>query len=194
VRPKSDEEKAVALYTALYAVNDLLETRGRQHGWFYNTVETLREQLMAALSSVVQGFENDQAVLERLAAQNATQIEQFATAYKSLCGKAPVPYAGCAPCKAKCLYRYEVQRLVADKSLERDFVGAIRDTADDDEMWGRLADACLEAARTAIAVGDETSVKQVALCYTAQMGPTLGFSSSSQRKMVRNVQDVLGLQ
>ena len=194
VRPRSDEEKAVALYTVLYAVNDLFEARGRQYGWFYNSVETLRDQLMAALANVVRGFENKQAVLDRLAAQNTAPVEQFAAAYKSLCSKAPAPYTGCAPCKAKCLYRYEVGRLVADKSLERDFVGAIRETSDDEEMWGRLRDVCLEVARSAIVVSDEAVVKQVALCYAAQMGPSLEFSSSSQRKMVRSVQDVLGMQ
>ncbi|HIQ05377.1 MAG TPA: ATP-binding protein [Anaerolineae bacterium] len=194
VKPKPDQEKLVALYVMLQALTDLLEDRGRRYGWFYNTVETLRRDIAAILCDIVRDFENRQVVLDRLVAHHAAGLQTFSQGYKQLCAKAPIPYAGCAFCQARCLYRYEVARLVKDKALERDFVGAIQNTSDDQEMWVRLAQVCQEAARRAIQVENEAVIKAVALCYAAQMGPALGFSSASQRKMVKSVQNVLGVQ
>ncbi len=194
VKPKPDQEKLVALYVMLQALTDLLEERGRRYGWFYNTVETLRGDLAGILCDIVRGFENQQEVLDALVARHTAGLQSFSQGYKQLCAKAPIPYAGCAFCQARCLYRYEVARLVKDKALERDFVGAIQNTSDDQEMWGRLAQVCQEAARRAIQVENEAVTKAVALCYAAQMGPGLNFSSASQRKMVKSVQSVLDLQ
>ena len=194
VKPKPDQEKLVALYVMLQALTDLLEDRGRRYGWFYNTVETLCRDLAAILCDIVRGFENRQEVLDALVARHSTGLQTFSQGYRQLCAKAPTPYAGCAFCQAKCLYRYEVARLVKDKALERDFVGAIQNTADDHEMWARLAGVCQEAAERAIQVENEVATKAVAVCYAAQMGPALDFSSASQRKMVKSVQNVLGVQ
>jgi len=193
VRPRPDQEKPVALYVMLQALADLLEDRGRCYGWFYNTVETLRRDLAAILCDIVRDFENRQEVLDRLVARHAASLQTFSKAYKQLCARAPVPYAGCAFCQARCLYRYEVARLVKDKALERDFVGAIREASDDQEMWAKLAQVCQEAAGRAIQVENEAVIKAVALCYAAQMGPALDFSSASQRKMVKSIQNVLGV-
>ena len=194
VKPKPDQEKLVALYVMLHALTDLLEDRGRRCGWFYNTVETLCRDLAAILCDIVRGFENRQEVLDALVARHSTGLQTFSQGYKQLCAKAPTPYAGCAFCQAKCLYRYQVARLVKDKALERDFVGAIQNTADDHEMWARLAGLCQEAAERAIQVENEVATKAVAVCYAAQMGSALDFSSASQRKMVKSVQNVLGVQ
>jgi len=194
VKPKPDQEKLVALYVMLQALTDLLEDRGRRCGWFYNTVETLCRDLAAILCDIVRGFENRQEVLDALVARHSTGLQTFSQGYKQLCAKAPTPYAGCAFCQAKCLYRYQVARLVKDKALERDFVGAIQNTADDHEMWARLAGLCQEAAERAIQVENEVATKAVAVCYAAQMGSALDFSSASQRKMVKSVQNVLGVQ
>jgi hypothetical protein len=194
VKPKPDQEKLVALYVMVQALTNLLEDRGRRYGWFYNTVETLRHDVAAILCDIVRSFENRQEVLDALVARHATGLQAFSQAYGQLCARAPVPYAGCAFCQAKCLYRYEVARLVKDKALERDFVGTIQNTSDDQEMWVRLAQVCQEAARRAIQVENDPAIKAVALCYAAQMGPQLNFSSASQRKMVKSVQNVLGVQ
>jgi hypothetical protein len=61
-------------------------------------------------------------------------------------------------------------------------------------MWARLAKVCQEAAERAIQMENEAATKGVAVCYAAQMGPELNFSSASQRKMVKSVQNVLGVQ
>lgn len=194
VKPKPDQEKLVALYVMLQALNDLLEDRGHRYGWFYNTVETLRRDLAAILCDIVRSFENRQEVLDALVARHTAGLQTFSQAYRQLCSKAPIPYAGCAFCQSKCLYRYEVAQLVKDKALERDFVGAIQNTADDQEMWVRLVEVCREAAERTIRVENEAVTNAVAVCYAAQMGPALDFGSASQRKVVKSVRDVLGVQ
>lgn len=193
VKPKPDQEKLVSLYITLQALTDLLEDRGRRYGWFYNTVETLQRDLAAVLSDIVWNYENQQSVLDDLVARHETSLQKFSKAYKQLCVRAPIPYAGCALCDSQCVYRYEVSPLIRDKALTRDFVGAIQNAADDHEMWTRLAKMCQEAAERVIRVENEAVTKGVAVCYAAQMGPALDFNSASQRKMVKSVQDVLNL-
>jgi len=194
VKPKPDQEKPVALYVLLQAMADLLDDRGQRYGWLYNVVEALRRDLTAILADVVANFANRQDALDALVGRHGPALESFATQYRSLCAKAPIPYAGCAFCQAKCLYRYEVARLVKDKALVRDVVGAIQNTTDDQEMWARLARVCRVAAERAIQVESETAVKAAAVCYAAQISPELNFSSASQQKMVKNVRGMLGLQ
>jgi hypothetical protein len=193
VKPKPDQEKPVALYVMLHALTDLLADRGRRYGWFYNSVQTLQRDLAAILCDIAWNFENQQTVLDGLVARHTAGLHKFSQAYKQLCAKAPIPYAGCAFCTSQCLYRYEVAPLVTDKALTRDFVGAIRSTQDDAEMWRNLAQVCRDAAGRTVHVGAlrEAPLHGVALCFASQMGPAQGFNRFSQIKLVKNVKSLL---
>lgn len=191
VKPKPDQEKPVSLYIMLQALTDLLEDRGRRYGWFYNTVETLQRDLATVLSDTVWNYENRQTVLEDLVTRHEAGLQKFSKAYKQLCARAPIPYAGCAFCDSQCVYRYEVSRLIQDKALTRDFVGAIQNTQNDVEMWRNLARVCRDAAGRAVAGVSDAARDGVAICYASQMGPAQDFSRASQTKLVKNVKLVL---
>lgn len=196
VKPKPDQEKPVALYVVLQAVADLLADRGRRYGWLYNVVETLRRDLTAILADVAVHFVNRQDVLEALANRHSVALETFARQYQQLCAKAPSPYAGCVFCQAQCLYRHDVAPLAQDKALMREFGETIRNVKNDDAMWRGLARISQEAASRIVQITppapvQPAAVNQVALCFAVQMAVAQGLSSASQRKLVKNVKEVL---
>ncbi len=188
---KPDAERQTMLALLLHAAADHFEARGRVYGWFYNVAERLRVQFVAAAASVIQGFENDQEVLARLAGAIELPLRAFAEAYRQQVTREAGPFAGCVFCPRRCLYRHEVALLAADRTLERDFVATIRETQDDQAMWQRLACLCEEAASQLVAVSDPAVAQKVALCYATQMGARLDFSSANQRKLVKNVRRIL---
>jgi len=188
---KSDVERQMMLALLLHVAADHFEARGRAYGWFYNVAEHLRAQFVAAVAGVVQEFENDQEVLARLAGTVEPPLRVFAEAYRQQVTRDAGPFAGCVFCARRCLYRHEVALLAADRVLERDFVTTIRETRDDQAMWRKLARLCQSAAGQLVAVDDEAVVQEVALCYATQMGARLDFSSAHQRKLVKNVRQIL---
>jgi len=187
---RPEEEKAVLLRVLLAGLNELFEDRGRQYGWYYNVVQALRDDLAAALADVVARYDNQQAVLDALAAEAATRLARFNTSYRQQCARNVGPFAGCIHCAARCFYRYDVAPLVADKALQREFTAIIQNVKDDQEMWQRLADVGRQVAERTLADASPDALRNVAMCYTAQMGPALGFSAASQRKLAKNVRDV----
>lgn len=184
-------EKPVAVAVLLHALDHLLETRGRRYRWFYNVSSALREQLAAPLVEIIQQFENHAETLDRLAAQPG--LQPFLDAYRDRTdykGR-PGPFAGCVACPARCLYRWDVAPLLADKTLERDFVRAIQNTKDDQAMWKQLAAVARTAAGRVLSVPMDQTNFGVAVCYVAQTTAGLGFSALSQRKAAQNVQKLM---
>ena len=188
---KPNDERQTMLALLLHAAAGHFEARGRVYGWFYNVAEHLRAQFVAAVAQVIQSFENDQEMLARLTGAVEPPLRAFAEAYRQQVTREAGPFAGCAFCPRRCLYRHEVALVAADRVLERDFVATIRETQDDQTMWQQLARLCAGAAAQLVAMDDATVAREVALCYAAQMGARLDFSSANQRKLVKNVRRIL---
>jgi hypothetical protein len=196
VKPRPDQQKPVALYVMLQAVTDLLDDKGRRYNWLYNVVETLRRDLTTTLADVVATFVNRQDAIDALAGRHGPALGIFAKQYRQLCSKAPIPYAGCAFCSDQCLYRYEIAPLAHDKALIREFGETIRTVKSDDAMWHGLASLSQEAAMRAVQADPPmpvptAAVAAVAVCFAAQMAVALELSSASQRKLVKNIKEIL---
>lgn len=192
VRAKNPEAQQIARCLMTEAITRWFEDKGRRYMWFYNATDTARQQLLEIALHVVAGFENNADVLARLTASVAPLVGQFQASYLSLCSNAPIPYEGCAECRAKCVYRYDVLRLTLDGGLRQEFVGAIQAAKDDEEMWRRLGTSASQVGKRLVAVSDPTASNGAALCYAVQMGVQLGFNRASQGKMVKNIKVVLG--
>lgn len=190
LRPPYDRQ--VPQYVLLYAVDDWLAQRGRQYGWLYNIAETLRRQLTTVLIDVARGYANQQAILERLIQRHKTELKRFSQGYCQQTGQDVGPFVGCIYCQARCRYRWEIALLLRDRSLERDVIEIMRQTQPDSAMWQQLATIYREAADRAIRVHNQTVRDSVALCFAAQMGPSLQLSFATQTKLVSNVHQALG--
>lgn len=193
-QPRPQETQAVAVAALLHALDALFEARGQGYRWLYNVTDTLHSQATEILVEVAQKFSADAQAQAQLAAGLAAKLQSFVYAYRDRCklpGNAPGPYPGCIYCQTRCLYRFDLLPLVYDKVLERSLVSAIRKAPDDDAMWQSLTRTCGDAAKRLVKANAPDAVGEAAICYAAQVGPSLELGAESQRKMVRNAKKVL---
>lgn len=189
LRPPYDRQ--TPQYVLLHATHHLLDQRGRQIGWLYNVASSLCHQISNVLVDVALCYENRQDVLDRLRTQHRPALDRFRHGYIQQTAQDVGPFVGCVHCQARCRYRREVAPLVRDAGLERDFLDAIRTARSDQEIWPTLADICREAAGRAINVSDPQVTANVALCFAAQLGPAVHFTSATQVKLARNLSQTL---
>ena len=190
-RLKPPYDRLTPQYVLLHAVYRLLDQRGRQIGWLYNVVSVLYRQLSDVLVDIARNYENRQDVLEHLCVQHRSALERFRQGYVQQTTQDVGPFVGCIYCRARCRYRWEIAPLINDAGLERDFLDAIRTAQNDTAVWSALAEVCGEAASRAIHGNDLLVNSNAALCFAAQMAPALGFTSATQAKLARNLNQML---
>lgn len=187
-----DVERQTMLALALIGANRYFDVRGRAYDWLYPVVEELREQFVAIAVEVIQGFENDQAALAHLAQTLIPRAEAFGQTYTRHIAREVGPFAGCAFCANRCLYRYEVATLLGDKTVERDFSRVIQETQDDQAMWRQLAQLVQSDIVHILPVGAYPEVvREAALCYAIQIGSKINIGHTQQHRLVKNLRDAL---
>lgn len=191
VRLMPKQVKSVALYVILQALASLLEERARRYGWYYNIVETIRQQLAAILCDIALNFANQQHILNTLVSRHEGTLRTISQQYQQLCQNAPIPYVGCAFCTKPCLYRYDVAPLMKDRRLNHDFKDAVKRAQSDQQLWQNLAQLSLDAAKRVVQGVSKPVLNSVAICYAAQIGPSQEWSSTSQKNLVKNIKTVL---
>ncbi len=109
--------------------SELIQLRGAQFGWLYPEVEELRDLLTRGLLGFARAYtkareitslqveELETSFLEEMQV-SGKYLEQFTNRYRLLMERQQGPFAGCAHCPAKCLYRPEVKSLLTKKNRE----------------------------------------------------------------------------
>lgn len=150
-----------------------VEAQGRLYGYPYDQMDELVSSFLAvATGSAPEGTTPFPALLAGLRQQKSA------------------PFAGCFPCTRICFFRTEVSSLLDDRDLCADFSAAIA-IVDDRLMWRELGRACLSAAKRLAGPNDPPELKEIALCYLAQITARMGFRMAIQEKVVRNVKEEL---
>ena len=192
---KPKDEKEVLLCGIIQGVDLFFERKMRHYDWLLNITNSLESWLLAAAADLVHEYEDknpegNRQILDR----SRDTLEQFSKGYQQQCKRDIGPYLGCDLCTRKCLYRYEVQRVVDNRLLQERLLQALRsdydsedEAARDDAMWQQVRRVCLDAARQAIITDDEDTLGRVVLCYAAQVGPARGFSFAGQERLVKSV-------
>jgi DNA helicase HerA-like ATPase len=109
--------------------SELLMLRGAQFGWHYPEVEELRHVLTQGLIGFARAYTKARDItslhVEELETNflaemqhSGKYLEQFTNRYQMLMERQQGPFAGCAHCPAKCLYRPEVKSLLTAKNRE----------------------------------------------------------------------------
>ncbi len=191
IKPRADQEKAVSLYVMLQALGEVLEDRGRRYGWLYNVVNSLRTDLSVVLADIVATYANRQDVFDVLIARHKAALGEFGTQYRRICARAPVPFAGCAFCPSQCLTRYEVAVLASDPAMQREFLETVRTAKDDAVMWRALVHMMRGIGDRAVVPVTPIDAQQVVLCAATHLGALVGFSAESQRRLVKNIRDMM---
>lgn len=186
----AEVERQTATALLLHTLDQMFDRRGRHYRWLYNVTGTLRQQATEALVKVAGGYENRQEVIATLSTQTARDLAQFVAGYAKQM-ETNGPFAGCMYCPRRCFYRWEVATLLPDRALARDFTQAIRGTRNDQQMWALLAASTRTAAARLLTTHNTAHIQEVAVCYASQMSARLDFSNVSQKKLVKNIQQVL---
>lgn len=189
------DEKDVLLCATVQGIDLFFERKMRQYDWLLNVTNALKAWILAATADLVQQYESKSPESNRqIMDRHRDTLERFSKGYQQQCKRDIGPYPSCELCTRKCLYRYEVQRVVGNRLLQDRLLQALRGDYDhqdgatrDDAMWQQVCWVCLDAARQVIITGDENVLRRVALCYAVQVGAALGFSLAGQTRLARGV-------
>jgi len=124
-----DEHNALLQMLIVRGTAELLQLRGAQFGWGYAQVEDLRHVLTMGLIGFAHAYSKAREIsslhVEELETNflvemqhSGKYLEQFTNRYKLYMERQQGPFAGCAHCPAKCLYRPEVKSLLTQKNRE----------------------------------------------------------------------------
>jgi hypothetical protein len=190
VRPADEQElHDIAVCALVHCSAEQIEQQGAHYAMPYPDVAETHAMLLSVLVPVARNFQNDQAALASLRQHAEPKARALGQRMIMLTAQTTGPFAGCVFCQARCRYGFELAPLARDAALQRDVLDALQTIPDDEQMWTRIAQICREAARLALDVGESSPAQAAALCFAAQVGPALKFSSDSQRKLARNVRD-----
>ncbi len=191
IKESSPAEQMLARCVMTLAIEAWFADKGRRYNWLYNVTDTMRQQIEAIVLQVIAEIANDAKAVKKLNDALMPRIAQFQRSYREQCRKVPTPFVGCEACKAKCLYRYDIEPLADDAANQREFNDAIQNAKDDNDLWNRVTTHALEIGERLVHTGNAKDSHHAALCYVTQMGARLSFSHTSQRKIVKNVNTIL---
>lgn len=167
------------LYCALlHALEHNLDAKGALYRWNFDTVEEFFE-LFSKICLQISKM-GIQSGLDSL-------IEGFSRKYYSLCQSEAGPFIGCAYCEKRCRYLYEIDLLIKDEQLHRDFCMGIRSGGDSEEIWRSVYKTCQKAAKAAVCTSHSEISTPLALCFAVQKVAQLRFPSEEQHKLVKKM-------
>lgn len=190
---KQEYGPILILCTLLHAIDGFLDRTGQDYGADLSLIARLQGTLGDLAHQLIMSFRNEAPILERLKVETKKELTKLQQDYEKVWKQDHGPYEGCIRCQRKCLYRYQVETLVADALLARDFAAAIRNARNDNQMWINLTDVCLSAAQHVMAIERSSAISRVALCYAAQKAVNVGLAREDQRRLVNNISEVLGM-
>lgn len=188
VRPADEQElRDIAVCALVHCSAEQIEQQGAHYAMQYPDIAGAHAMLLSVLVPVARNFQNDHAALASLRQHTEPKARALGQRMIALTTQATGPFAGCVFCQARCRYGFELAPLARDAALQRDVLDALRTTPDEEQMWARIAQICQEAASLALDVGAPQPALAAALCFAAQVGAELKFSSESQRKLAKKV-------
>jgi len=102
----------------------------------------------------------------QLSTDTENYLKYFQSCYREAFGVESGPFPGCNEfCRAKCLFRYDTEPLVRDKSIDESLLKAITSGDKAKENVRRL---CRDAARQLIFNNCPDSIQNIALCFFIQ--------------------------
>ena len=164
IGPGEDPAQTRCILT--HALYHYMEKRGTQYGWKYQDVVHMATQLLPSLLAV--------AANRKVEGENVKRLFSFCQAYGARCRLRFEPFYGCGRACGKsplCLYRYNIEPLLNNENLAKDFEDAGSDLQQLVEVSERaservitfLEDSAFE--RTDV---DTDSMQTAALCFAIQ--------------------------
>lgn len=174
----------VSKTAALFALTEALHKRGRYFNWTYAQIEELQHHLTLGLMHILDGSSK----------LGLASFEVFADLFRERSRVKEGPFAGCAPCKARCLLRHDTFIAAAESSFQREIARNVNQAPNRAAMYAELSVSCLEAADRLAGSLPREHKHAVALCIISQVANQLGWSQHTQRKLAVGLADTLDKQ
>jgi hypothetical protein len=155
----------------LHSLDMLIEQRGWQHGVPYTDIEQLKRRIAAVIYRAVIPAWRKRQSLEADSPQLSQELGAIQDSYRKLFTCRTSPFIGCSRVCAEhgCLYRHNVEPLVADTHLQRNFIDALAQS-DGPELFERVAGVATSAVRRILAHDVPAAEKRLAgLCFAIQV-------------------------
>jgi hypothetical protein len=174
---KNNTDAGGVSFVLSQAIAAYFELRGQQYGWTYEEMEQIEKRfqnlvLKVALEQGLQGISERQSV-----ESEQPSIQAFQEQHRRLCQLTVYPFAGCERvCPNKnCLYRYNVQTLLADRRLHNNFTAALADFSGD-EMWRKAYEVCrVVERRVGLKSLSPEEIQKIALCFVIQKSDSMPY-------------------
>jgi len=159
----------------LFASGRTLYQRAKSFNWEYPLVEELRKALSSGLIALVDGNDTDAAKL----------LGQFVEKYRSASQVSDGPFPGCENCSIRCLIRHDAAIIAHENTLKRDIVQTINQSTVIASLPSELIAIGMQAAkRLASESAPDQVCRSVAICIFSQAVHQVGWSASTQRRIV----------
>jgi hypothetical protein len=180
--PTAVREPRLAYCLFVEMVDAEAERRGAAWGWRHRDVERV---IAAAceFAAIMEDRRPDSSVpkkFEDLRDEHAT----FVTGLHKLNHQ---PYSGCAACRHRCMFRFDMELQAQDP-----YVSEFQEAVDDEDVSdGTLAEICRTAGKSVFSTADEEITDAAGLCFAVQRFSTMDFSRDEQRANSARIADLL---
>ncbi len=183
---KNRHKSGVVLCSLISGIDYYFENKGRQYGWKYDDVDRLKKEFLSLLYNIILRRYKNSSLKLPLTEEERNRVKSFSRRYKELCKRYYNPFSGCKRVcpDGYCLYRYNVEALLSDTRLDRNFVNTIANYSGD-EMWKKLGEVCKIAVRRIISDGVPSEIKgKIAVCFAIQKSETMPYLDQFLREKI----------
>ena len=161
---KKDEEANDIMFCVLITAGEqFVQSRIRQ----FNLSDGKGPALLAAYTNLINAYFSI-PVKTQLSAEADTHLKEFRRSCEQTFFIKSGPFPGCNEyCKHKCLFRYDVEPMVKDATIDERYKEIIRN-ADVGRAKAELRKYCIETARSMTISNSAAFVENIALCFFIQ--------------------------
>lgn len=156
------EEESSLVYCVLTRYAEYtFESRGSFYKWDYQKVEKLIRTFNEIIQKLVSEYGKTKGIV--LETSLRPLITNISNDYIQFCRCELSPYVSCKLCISKCLFHYEVQKLI----IEYSFLSEIFNEAYFQKELEDVTKVCIRAAKLVVNIENMTALRQVSLCFAA---------------------------
>ena len=160
---KENEVNDIMFCFLINAGETFIQNKRRRYG----NSRTKTFALLTAYNNLINSYFS-LPVKTQLSAEADTYLKEFQKCYRETLFADKGPFPGCNEfCKNKCLFRYDVEPSVNDKSIDDKMIKAIKN-GNENEAKFEVRKLCLKIAQNLTIANSDEFVKNIALCFFIQ--------------------------
>lgn len=158
---KEEEVNDIMFCFLINAGESYIRSKGNHHEWPSNKTS----QLLNTYNNLINAYFAI-PMKTQLSADTERYLKEFQRCHKESVATGKGPFPGCNEfCKHKCLFRYDVEPLVKDKTIDDKLLKAIQSG---DDSKANVRKLCMNVAQNLTIANSDTFKENIALCFFIQ--------------------------